>query len=231
MARLSFSRVKGLTYGCQFETLNRGFTGNLATEMGKLIETLSTGDKMDDIQMNKYFLTLKGLPNAKFKEAVALSEKLKRNKEFKELLKFTKQVRCETVIAGTEYLGFADFYDESTKTVWDLKTVKDFSVQWSDEHSCKLPFHANSKYALQGAVYLKALEAEEFKIIAISKKSGEIRIYEYMDHVIEDAMETLIEITPAAADILDFKVGPKRCEMCPSCISSRTKTLREVVDC
>ena len=230
MARLSFSRFKSLTYGCQYESLVRGFKGNLATETGKLVESLATG-AVNDINMEEYFLNKSGATNSAFEKANILAQKLKANSDFQKLLKFKQQVKCEVLIRGVDYLGYADFYDEDTKTVWDLKTVKDFKSAWNEEHRAFLPFHVNAKYQMQGAIYTRALQAEHFNLIVISKATGEIRIFEYLQHVLDDAMEVLEEGTQLAADILDLKVEPIRCESCESCIESRTTTRREVIDC
>ena len=164
----------------------------------------------------------KGL-KSDFVIAQKMVEKAKKDKVFMSYLTGEQQVIKTGEICGVPIKTKSDFLVPNTRIV-DLKTVKDFSLQWNGRE--KVPFIESRRYDIQAYFYEKVQpKFIPYYIAAITKETEpDLEILEIPIERINQVGTIVENMIERYQDIKEHKIEPERCECCDYC--KRTKKLK-----
>jgi hypothetical protein len=161
----------------------------------------------------------------------AIAEKMVKRAErdtvFMSFLTGKQQVIKTGKICGVPVKTKTDFLIPEKRIV-DLKTVKDFSLQWTGRE--KVPFIESRRYDIQAYFYESVQEKfVPYYIAAITKETEpDIEVFEIPYERINQVGTIVQNLIDRYADIKEHKIIPTRCECCDYC--KRTKKLTGPID-
>lgn len=171
----------------------------------------------------------KGQLKAEYQAANGIIDRILRDKMMMKYLSGESQKIMTGEIAGVPFKIKMDSY-HSGKCIVDLKIMKDFSSQYSQELKKRIHFIEYWRYDYQLAIY-QEIEGNRLPVyIAAATKEPEpdIRIYQIPQERLDACMETIHELAPRFQKIKLGELEPMRCEKCNYC--KHTKELKEVIN-
>jgi hypothetical protein len=113
------------------------------------------------IERNKDSIqTKKGEPRAAFAIADKMIQRVKRDDLFMGSLDGCHQEVVAWEMFGIQWRAMFDAVDPDRGTLVDLKTVRDFALQWNADMKMKLPFYESWNYWRQLAVYREGYKSK-----------------------------------------------------------------------
>lgn len=224
------SQIKSFLY-CEAKTMAE-LRGEWIEEQSDSMKVSSyidawMSDELDDFKFrNPEIFTQKGELKAQYKIAEKVIEQIKNDPMFLKYISGDNQTIMTGEISGVPAKIKIDSYFKD-KLIVDLKSMKDFELNWNNKTKQKENFIQMYDYILQAALYQEIVrqntgEILPFIIAACTKQEySERTLLSIPQDEIDLKLEFLKQYLFHIKDLKEGKVEPVNCGCCKYCISKK----------